>query len=121
VRQNGKHGLTNNIFSNNIFIMTTQNTPIQLKSRVARWRSLSPGKSPENQLRLVDAPTLKEWIDRDTVLLIDVREPAEHAGEHIPGSILLLLSKFDPTQMPTDPDKTLVLYCRTSNRSQQSA
>jgi rhodanese-related sulfurtransferase len=73
------------------------------------------------QPQLVDASTLKEWIERDTVLLVDVREPAEHAGEHIPGSILLPLSKFDPTQMPTDPDKTLVLYCRTSNRSQQAA
>lgn len=31
---------------------------------------------------------------------------------------MLPLSKFDPAQMPTDPDKTLVLYCRTSNRSQ---
>jgi rhodanese-related sulfurtransferase len=90
-------------------IMTTQNTPIQLKNSV------------ENQIKLVDAPTLQEWIDRDTVLLVDVREPAEHAGEHIPGSILLPLSKFDPAQMPIDPDKTLVLYCRTSNRSQQAA
>jgi rhodanese-related sulfurtransferase len=73
------------------------------------------------QPQLVDASTLKEWIERDTVLLVDVREPAEHAVEHIPGSILLPLSKFDPAQIPTDPDKTLVLYCRTSNRSQQAA
>jgi rhodanese-related sulfurtransferase len=101
--------------------MTTQITPIQLQESVARWRSLSPGESPENQLKLVDARTLKEWIEQDTVLLVDVREPAEHAGEHIPGSILLPLSKFDPAQMPTDPDKTLVLYCHTSNRSQQAA
>jgi Rhodanese-like domain len=85
--------------------MTTQNTPIQLKNSVTRWRILSPGESPEDRLKLVDAPTLKEWIDRDTVLLVDVREPAEHAGEHIPGSILLPLSKFDPTQMPTASDK----------------
>jgi rhodanese-related sulfurtransferase len=89
--------------------MTTQNTPIQLKNTV------------EDRLKLVDAPTLHEWIDRDTVLLVDVREPAEHAGEHIPGSILLPLSKFDPTQMPTASDKKLVFYCRTSNRSQQAA
>ena len=77
--------------------MTTQNSPIQLKNSI------------EDRLKLVDAPTLKDWIDRDTVLLVDVREPAEHAGEHIPGSILVSLSKFDPAQMPTDPDKTLVL------------
>jgi rhodanese-related sulfurtransferase len=93
--------------------MTTKNIPIQVKNSV--------NGSTENQLKLVDAPTLKEWIEQDTVLLVDVREPAEHAGEHIPGSILFPLSKFDPAQMPIDPDKTLVLYCRTSNRSQQAA
>ena len=44
--------------------MKTQNSPIQLNNSV------------ENQIKLVDAPTLQEWIDRDTVLLVDVREPA---------------------------------------------
>jgi rhodanese-related sulfurtransferase len=77
--------------------------------------------SNENRLKLVDAKTLKDWLDRDTVLLVDVRETAEHVGEHIPGSILLPLSKFDPAQIPCEPDKKLVLYCRSGNRSQQAA
>ncbi|AFY92224.1 rhodanese-like domain-containing protein [Chamaesiphon minutus] len=89
--------------------MTTQNSPIQLKNSV------------EDRLKLVDAKTLKEWVDLDAVVLVDVREPAEHAGEHIPSSISFPLSKFDPAQIPHDPDKKLVLYCRTSNRSQQAA
>lgn len=75
----------------------------------------------ENRLQLVDATTLKDWVERETVLLVDVREPAEHAGEHIPGSMLLPLSKFDPAQLPTAADKKVVLYCRTSSRSQQAA
>jgi hypothetical protein len=60
--------------------MTTKNTPIQVKNSVTCWRSLSPGESTENRLKLVDAPTLQDWLDRDIVLLVDVREPAEHAG-----------------------------------------
>jgi rhodanese-related sulfurtransferase len=77
--------------------------------------------SSANRLKLVDANTLKEWLDRDAVLLVDVREPAEYAGEHIPGSILLPLSRFDPAQLPSAPNKKLVLYCRSGNRSQQAA
>jgi rhodanese-related sulfurtransferase len=85
--------------------MTTPTSPIQIKNRP----------------QLVDATTLKDWVEQETVLLVDVREPAEHAGEHIPGSILLPLSKFDPAQMPITAEKKVVLYCRTSNRSQQAA
>jgi rhodanese-related sulfurtransferase len=85
--------------------------------------------SNPNQLKSVDAQTLKEWLDspqerlrqRDNILLIDVREPAEHAGEKISGSILFPLSKFDPAQIPSDSDKKLVLYCRSGNRSTQAA
>ena len=85
--------------------------------------------SNQHQLKSVDAQTLKEWLDspqerlrqRDTVLLVDVREPAEHAGEKISGSVLLPLSKFDPAQIPRDPNKKLVLYCRSGNRSTQAA
>jgi rhodanese-related sulfurtransferase len=93
--------------------MTNQKTPLQSQASVAQ--------SNENQLKLVDAQTLQEWIEQDVVLLVDVREPSEHAGEHISGSLLLPLSKFDPLQLPQNPDKKLVLYCRTSNRSQQAA
>jgi rhodanese-related sulfurtransferase len=89
----------------------------------------NPMKSNMNQLQSVDAQTLKKWLDspqerlrqRDTVLLVDVREPAEHAGEKIPGSILLPLSKFNPARIPSDPNKKLVLYCRSGNRSTQAA
>jgi rhodanese-related sulfurtransferase len=93
--------------------MTNQKTPLPSPASVAQ--------SNENQLKLVDAKTLQEWIEEDVVLLVDVREPSEHAGEHISGSLLLPLSKFDPLQLPHNPDKKLVLYCRTSNRSQQAA
>jgi rhodanese-related sulfurtransferase len=93
--------------------MTNQKTPLPSPASVAQ--------SNGNQLKLVDAKTLQEWIEEDVVLLVDVREPSEHAGEHISGSLLLPLSKFDPLQLPHNPDKKLVLYCRTSNRSQQAA
>ena len=72
-------------------------------------------------LKTVDATTLKKWLDRQIVTLVDVREPAEYAGEHIPDAMLVPLSQFDPQKIPVEGDKKLVLYCRTSNRSTQAA
>jgi rhodanese-related sulfurtransferase len=72
-------------------------------------------------LKTVDANTLKQWLDKQRVTLVDVREPAEYAGEHLPDAVLVPLSKFDPNKIPVENNKALVLYCRTSNRSAQAA
>lgn len=69
------------------------------------------------QLHEVDAHTLKQALDQKTVLLIDVREPGEFAGEHIPDAVLVPLSQFDPNKIPQQQEQALVLYCRTGNRS----
>jgi rhodanese-related sulfurtransferase len=74
-----------------------------------------------DKLKLVDAATLKHWLDHDQVLLIDVREKAEYAGEHIANSTLMPLSSFNPQAVPTQSSKTIVLYCQSSNRSGQAA
>jgi rhodanese-related sulfurtransferase len=74
-----------------------------------------------DRLKSVDATTLKEWLDNDLVTLVDVREPAEYAGEHLPNSVLVPLSKFEPEQISFAGNKKLVLYCRTNNRSAQAA
>ena len=66
-------------------------------------------------LQSIDAQTLKQGLDQQTITLIDVREPAEFAGEHIPGATLMPLSRFDPQQLPQQGE--LVLYCRSGNRS----
>jgi rhodanese-related sulfurtransferase len=70
-----------------------------------------------NQLHTVDAQTLKQGLDQQSVTLIDVREPGEFAGEHIPGATLVALSQFDPRKIPQTEDTQLVLYCRSGNRS----
>lgn len=74
-----------------------------------------------HQLRTIDAQTLKQGLDQQVVTLIDVREPGEFAGEHIPGATLVPLSKFDPRKIPQGGDTQLVLYCRSGNRSQMAA
>jgi rhodanese-related sulfurtransferase len=47
--------------------------------------------------------------------VVDVREPHEYAGGHIPGAINLPLSKFDPSQVPKG--RQVVLICQAGGRS----
>jgi rhodanese-related sulfurtransferase len=77
--------------------------------------------SLNNNLKVVEAATVKQWLEEESVILIDVREPSEHRGEHIPGAILVSLSNFDAQKIPQEPDKKVVLYCRSGNRSTQAA
>ncbi|NJN72195.1 MAG: rhodanese-like domain-containing protein [Limnothrix sp. RL_2_0] len=73
------------------------------------------------QLQEIDAQTLKEWQEKENILLVDVREAVEYAGERIPGAILHPLSKFEPQQIQPNEGQKLVLYCQSGNRSTQAA
>lgn len=72
------------------------------------------------QPEAVDAAILKQWLDQQDVTLVDVREPVEYATEHIGGSILVPLSKFNPGQIP-NTGKKVVVYCQRGSRSIQAA
>ncbi|MEJ0048024.1 MAG: rhodanese-like domain-containing protein [Rhodospirillales bacterium] len=48
------------------------------------------------------------------VVLVDVREPAEYAAEHIEGAVLYPLSGFDPARLPAG---RLVFQCGSGKRS----
>lgn len=73
------------------------------------------------QLQEIDAQTLKQWLEENSVMLVDVREPAEYAAEHIPGTKLHPLSKFDPQQIIPATGQKLVLYCQSGNRSAKAS
>src|SRR2546428_3192659 len=68
----------------------------------------------------VEVTTLKVWLERGEALLIDVREPPEYAAEHIPDARLLPLSIFDPTRVPQEAGKKVVLHCVMGMRSAQA-
>ncbi|WAL59977.1 rhodanese-like domain-containing protein [Thermocoleostomius sinensis] len=80
-----------------------------------------PSQTRRDRLKTIDPDSLNTLLSQQAVTLVDVREPSEHAGEKIPGSVLMPLSKFDPNSIPFDSNKPTVLYCRTGNRSAQAA
>ena len=63
---------------------------------------------------------LKGLLERNEVLLLDVREPSEYWAEHIPGAYLYPLSQLDHLP-PLPQGQQLVLQCQTGRRSARAA
>ena len=53
-------------------------------------------------VEVVTREELKKGLADGSIALIDVREPNEFAAGHIPGAVLVPLSRFDPAQLPRD-------------------
>lgn len=67
----------------------------------------------------IDPATLKAWLGCGDTVLIDVREPAEFAREHIAGARLMPLSRLDARDLPEG--MRIVLCCAGGCRSQTAA
>lgn len=72
-------------------------------------------------LHNIDAQTLYQRLQDDSVTLVDVREPGEYRGEHIAGATCVPLSNFDVSRIPTGGDRVVVLYCQSGNRTKEAA
>jgi rhodanese-related sulfurtransferase len=93
-----------------------------MESHPVEWkRSLLT--SPTPALTDVDAPTLREWIDRhDDLIVVDVRSAAEFEGLHIKGSYnvpLPLLSEH-ADELAERLGRHVVLVCQSGVRAGQA-
>ena len=68
----------------------------------------------------VDVATAKAWLEAGEAILIDVREVSEYRDAHIDGAILLPLSNFAPTNIPQNPDKKIIMQCKSGGRSNKA-
>lgn len=71
-----------------------------------------------SEVQAADVQQVKTWLDRNEIVLVDVRETTEYEAEHIAGALLLPLSSFDPEVFPSIPGKKLVLHCAVGKRSE---
>jgi rhodanese-related sulfurtransferase len=74
-----------------------------------------------SQLTEIDAIALKQKLDLQQVILVDVRESGEYATEHIVGSISIPLSTFDENLIENNGDKPLVICCQSGMRSSRAS
>ncbi len=61
--------------------------------------------------------SVKRGMAAGSLALIDVREPAEFAAGHIPGSLNVPLSQFDPAELKVASGKRLVFTCQSGKRA----
>lgn len=66
----------------------------------------------------ISPQTLKTWMDEGKAILLDVREQSEYDESHIPGSVFIPLSTFDPSEVPQVPGKAIVIHCRSGKRAE---
>ena len=67
----------------------------------------------------IDVDTVAAIKDLDNVVVIDVREQEEYDEKHIPGVVLIPLGTVPDRLDEIPTDQTVVLTCRSGNRSNQ--
>jgi rhodanese-related sulfurtransferase len=82
---------------------------------INRLRSTKGSMAP--QVENLDIDDIRRGLADNSILLVDVREHNEWEAGHIPGSVLLPLSVFDPDAIPDPQGRRIVLSCRSGNRS----
>ena len=68
-------------------------------------------------IKEINCQTLKNWLENDQVILIDVREIEENKAARIKGSILIPLGSISLDKIPALSEKKLVMQCRSGKRS----
>ena len=63
------------------------------------------------------AAQVAELLEAESIILVDVRETHEFNAGHIDGAILMPLSSFDPSAVPLEDGKPVVIYCARGGRS----
>lgn len=68
-------------------------------------------------IKSVDADTLRHWLEAGQAVLVDVREPAEHATARIDGARCVPLAEVTGTAVQGGDTRRLVLHCQSGRRS----
>ena len=112
-------GITENIF-NSFREITGQSWPENVDQKIADVKKTTKVISMEEFYKLFEK--------KDYDLIIDVREPEEYAGGHLPGAINIArgLLEFKVWKhigfpMDTDANKRIFLYCKVGGRAILSA
>ena len=100
---------------------------VALSSGCGQQATPAPAASTNSEIdlatlpALLDPATVNQIRDRADVLLIDVREQTEYNEGHIPGITLIPMGEIPGRLAEIPKDKTVVVTCRSGNRSSQVA
>lgn len=74
-----------------------------------------------NEYQRINAEKAKEMMQDTSVIILDVRTLEEYAQGHIPNAQLLPLDQIDQIADFAAKNDTILVYCRSGNRSAQAA
>src|SRR5699024_10322114 len=75
-------------------------------------------KEETNYEDVTDLETLRQKIDgQEAITILDVREEAEYAFDHLPGAINIPLGELDDRMDEINDDNEINVICRTGSRS----
>ena len=71
----------------------------------------------------ITAEEAKKMMDSENVIIVDVRTEEEYSDSHIPGAVLVPVESIgeEAPAALADPDATLLIYCRSGNRSKKAS
>lgn len=88
-------------------------------------------REARSRVREIDADTAAEMMDRQGVLILDVREPYEFERSHIPAAVLVPRGMLEGAADPNNPHRiealytargrTIIVVCETGARSALAA
>lgn len=67
-------------------------------------------------MKTITASELNHKLEKNEILLIDVREPDEYKSEHIDAAHLIPLGEISSKKLP-DTTRPIAIYCRSGKRS----
>jgi len=67
----------------------------------------------------ITATEARKRLEDGTAILVDIREPAEHAREKIPGAQSMPLSHFDAARLAGG--NAVIFHCQSGNRTRTNA
>lgn len=81
--------------------------------------TMNPTTCQQSSFTEVDPPTAQRMLQAGECILIDVREPDEHAAERIDGAKLVPLSRLRVEELAraATSNKSVVMHCKGGKRS----
>ena len=80
-----------------------------------------PTKNPQEPFSRLTVQEAKTMLDEGNVELIDVREPNEFSGGHLPGARLIPLNTLPGHAAELDDGKPILFVCGVGQRSALAA
>lgn len=74
-------------------------------------------QTESGEVELWTPKEVSDAFDRDEIVLIDVRTPQEYSLERIKGALLAPMQAFQPSHLPGQSEKRIVLHCGSAVRS----